>query len=267
MAEFLFRARPQDFTHPDPNKERAGVIKKGDILSIKEDGHIWGRLEGLPDCVRVKVPGLAVATAKAYMDRWRHEIDFEVVDHNPAIDEYRVRVFVKPDTVKVDGTNGITRNEVENYLTRWNASVHSIAQNEVVFDALIYQAAISQGFWDRDVDLAVFSEVSYDQQATIHNIEVDFSATGWPEDKVAQQIELKGGTVLSNEGNVATFEIRRNRVFNEFKMDVKMKTDDIYMKKRWHISEADVDAIVGAGGEVTSTAAQLQAAIIDKVSE
>lgn len=44
MAEALVMAN-SDYTHPDPDIDRRGVHKRGDIIIIKPDGHPWGGAE------------------------------------------------------------------------------------------------------------------------------------------------------------------------------------------------------------------------------
>ena len=41
---------------------------RGDIIVVKDDDHIWGRREGLPDYVVVKISGLKVVDAKKFED-------------------------------------------------------------------------------------------------------------------------------------------------------------------------------------------------------
>jgi hypothetical protein len=56
MAELLIKAR--DATHPDQEIDRAGCYKRGDIVVVQPDGHVWGAKEGLPNFVKLKIPGL-----------------------------------------------------------------------------------------------------------------------------------------------------------------------------------------------------------------
>ena len=41
---------------------------RGDIIVVKDDDHIWGRREGLPDYVIVKIAGLSLNNAKHFED-------------------------------------------------------------------------------------------------------------------------------------------------------------------------------------------------------
>lgn len=43
MAELLIIAR--DNTNPDPEKDRCGCYKRGMVVVVADDGHVWGREE------------------------------------------------------------------------------------------------------------------------------------------------------------------------------------------------------------------------------
>ena len=66
MAEFLIKAISA--THPNPDKDRSGCYKRGDIVVVMPDGHKWGNAECLPTFVIVKIPGLSVETAMKYIE-------------------------------------------------------------------------------------------------------------------------------------------------------------------------------------------------------
>jgi len=66
MAELLIKA--VDATIPDPTKDQRGCYKRGDIVVVMPDGHTWGKEEGLPKFVIVKIPGLSVAAVKQYAE-------------------------------------------------------------------------------------------------------------------------------------------------------------------------------------------------------
>lgn len=80
MAELLIKA--QDATHADPDADRAGCYKRGDVVAVMPDGHEWGAREGLPRFVRLRIPGVA----KNLAERLAVEDD-EDDDGNPAVDE------------------------------------------------------------------------------------------------------------------------------------------------------------------------------------
>lgn len=54
-------------THPDASKDASGCYKRGDLVVVMEDGHPWGRGEGLPTFVRVKIPGVPASRVRRYL--------------------------------------------------------------------------------------------------------------------------------------------------------------------------------------------------------
>lgn len=65
MAEVLIKAISA--SHSDPVKDLRGCYKRGDIVVIMPDGHSWGAMEGLPNFVVVKIPGVSHTAAQKYL--------------------------------------------------------------------------------------------------------------------------------------------------------------------------------------------------------
>lgn len=69
MAEFLIKAI--DALHEDPDKDKAGCYKRGDVVAVEPDGWQWGKLEGPPKFVIVKIPDMTVEEAEQYVESER----------------------------------------------------------------------------------------------------------------------------------------------------------------------------------------------------
>lgn len=67
MAEILVMAR-DGARNADPEKDRRGGYKRGMPVVVMEDGHEWGREEGLPTFVVLKLPGVSAARVRKYLD-------------------------------------------------------------------------------------------------------------------------------------------------------------------------------------------------------
>ncbi len=65
MAEFLIKAI--DANHLNPVKDKSGCYKRGDVVVVHPDGHEWGKSEGPPKFVIVKIPGMTVEEAQKYV--------------------------------------------------------------------------------------------------------------------------------------------------------------------------------------------------------
>jgi len=75
MAELLVKAIDAVCTDPGKSpaelaaKDARGCYKRGDVVVVMPDGHAWGAMEGPPKFWVVKVPGLSVEAAQAYLER------------------------------------------------------------------------------------------------------------------------------------------------------------------------------------------------------
>lgn len=265
MAEILVFAINK--TNPDPDIDRRGCYKKGYPVVIKPDGWGWGGEERLPKFVLVKCPQVTVEQIINKANEWRLEISYEQVAHDPVLDGYRIRV--KADNVSVSGGGALTRDKVENYLGLWGATIFSTASNEVVFDAGIYNAIKSQGFWEGDISTLVFDEISYDQETGIHRVQANYSASTYGSQKIENAVKVRGATVIQNDviNSIITFEIDRATVFNVFKSEVKAKVDITYCRRQYYFTEAQVDQVIAAGGEIILSAVQLNSAVHNKLDE
>lgn len=268
MAELLVLAVNR--THPDPEKDRRGIHKKGDIIVVKPDGHTWGAGEGLPTFVRVLCPGLDAAVVEDRIQPWVYNIDFEVLNSNLALDGFRIRATNA--NAGTSGLAGLTQNGIEQYLNRWNAAFVSAANGGITFDIGIYQAATSEGFWDANINDIVFTELSYTQGTGKHVIEVNYSAHPRYLDAldsfgndVAAMVQRTGATLLTNVQGVATIEVDRGDVRDRFRSELTQRLG-VYRRHRYHFTEAQVDTVIAAGGSITVTVPQLTAAVQDRLA-
>lgn len=66
MAQILVKA--VDATNPDPENDRRGCYKRGMPVVVMPDSHTWGRKEGLPKFVIIKIPGVPVDTVRKHIE-------------------------------------------------------------------------------------------------------------------------------------------------------------------------------------------------------
>jgi len=253
MAEILFKAI--SVTHADPDKDRRGCYKKGYPVVVMPDGHTWGKEESLPKFIIVKCPEVTVEQCKQYIESWNDNFSYTVVSQNAAQGTYTVRV--QNDTANVSGLNRITLAKVESFLTKWGCSAISFTSPYVQFDFKLWDIVRSDGFWGEENidDFASFVLNSYNSTtgigtitATVYNI---------PEAGVLSRITERGGTLISHTGSEYKFSIERSAIFTLFKAEIKQKAEDIYCRRKFYISESDVDTVINAGGVVTLTKNQL----------
>lgn len=262
MAELLIKA--VDATHVDPDKDRRGCYKRGDVVVVQPDGWSWGTLEALPRFVLVKVPGATVAQVEQYIQQWTRAFTFTVDSSNLTTDTHTMTITASSG-VSVSGDGRITRQQVETFLNNWNATVNSVAANSVTFTCGIFNAIKSNGFWSRDVSVVTFTEVSYTQATGTHRVRADYPAGLDPAD-VENAITNRGGVIVSHNTSTrrVTFDITRATARAQFEQSVKDRLGDLWARRRYRATEAQVAAIESAGGVITRTLAQVQSAIQDR---
>jgi len=285
-----------NYIHPDPEKDRRGVYKKGYPVALVNAPHNFrGFKEGLPyRCAMNVIDGnvndveamiATIFSENSLIQKWKRNIDWEVINNDLTIDGWRLRVF----TTNPGFSNiaGLTREKVETFLNNWYADVISVHKNEVIFDVTIYQdgsfnpgALRSRGFWGFTTGLLTFDELAYNQGTGIHRIEVNYGAL-IPDKKAGEIVKEKGGEIITNVGGVITFDISRQDVLNEFKEDIKGKLRTIIYRRQFRIPETAVDDIISNGTQILInhpkgqveyrvldvTMAQIQSFLINRLNE
>lgn len=284
MAEMLIKA--SDYIHPDPEKDRRGVHKRGDIINSKPDGwsdHPNWKYSSYPyfrhdqffdaplllegKFILIKVPGLTVEEARAWRDSWRDNFGYEIVQTQPAQGRYTVRVFEQ--NAGATGQNNLTATKVRSFLEGWGCIDLAFTTNSCQFTFSLWNAVRSASFWEYPLVGIhfTFTLVSYSASSGVGRILVDFSAAPEhiiPED-VIRRIGTRGGTFVNVSGRTVTFDIERSDILQRFRDEVKQKAEHVYTRHRYGISSADVDAVISAGGIVTMTRAEFLAKLKDKM--
>lgn len=269
MAELLVRAVNR--IHQDPERDRRGVPKKGDIVAVKPDGYAWEPGEGLPLFVRVLCPGLDHTLVEDRIQPWNYDVDFTIVNSNLALDGVRVRATNTNEGVS--SAAALTQNQLQPWLNQWNAVFVSAANGGVTFDVTVLAAATSEGFWRTNIGAFVFTELTYDEPSGVHEIEVDYSGDqSYLNDPdrfaatVAQLAVDAGATVISNTRGAAVIQVNRTTVRTRFRNYVTQRLG-VYRRHRYHFTEAQVNTVIAAGGSVTLTVNQLTNAVRDRLTE
>lgn len=78
MAEILVKA-VSSAALADLTKDQRGSYKRGMPVVVMPDGHPWGRREGLPNFIVVKLPGVSAERVKKYIEAESTVVDGEVV--------------------------------------------------------------------------------------------------------------------------------------------------------------------------------------------
>lgn len=266
--EILVKA--EDHTHPDPVKDRRGAYKKGDVVVVKPDGHPWGTKEGPPRFVIVRCSELDAAEYADRAQSWTRRVELSVIASDLSIDGHRVSVTVRSGDVSSSGEAAITREQAESYITGWNGTVVSTADNEVVFDIRIGQAIQSRLFWSvpqSTLDQLTLSD-TYDESTGIHTLQIGYGETEIEPEAVEQRVESVGGVVLVNDGSTCTCELTRGDVRDEFMEDLRERLSGTWRRRRFYFDPAAVDTVMADhDGEIEVTSTTLASNVNDRLNE
>jgi hypothetical protein len=279
VAEFLFKR--SDYTHSDPEKDWRGVHKKTDIINYKPDGWSshpnWAASSYPKDFIVIKVPEITFAEAEASDHRkpWKDDFDYQVVATRPARGEYDLRIFEKnPGASNQNAITGAKVTKVRNYLTAWGCSNFSLTATDANFMFSLWNAVRSASFWEVPLigTKVSFALNSYSGTTGIGNITATAIAGQWGDQTEIQignlivgKITERGGMMLSQIYPNFIFTIDRAILLARFRADVKFRTEQIYIRHQYSISQADHDTIIAAGGIVTITKAAFLSKVINKM--
>ncbi len=238
---------------------------KGYPVDMKDTPCVWGGRVTLPRFVIARVTDANLGDIQSMISsnfgersltqEWRNNLDWSVVNYVSTLDGYRLNLF----TTNPGLTNkaAVTRNQVEIFLNRWNANVVSFTTNSVTFDVGVYNAIISEGFWDIiNVGQVIFNETNYDESIHTHRVTADYSALDIKPLLLRQLAVRRRADIISNVDQIVTMDITRNDVVAVFKRDVKIKVEKNIYKRQFRISESTVDNIISQGGVIEATLAQ-----------
>lgn len=229
--------------------------RAGMIVTIKPDGHEWGKKEAPPAFYLVKVPGVSVGSANQYLESWHHKPKFTLLSGDVAADTYSYEMKVDVSSVK----GGLTLSQVESYFTNWGCVITGNTRNSVTFTANIESIITSNGFWGRDVSGLGFSDV-YDSESGAHIITV----------AGATAKQVKKACLLNDVEYISplSYRVTRNQARNRMAEDIYEQFQKIMIeKRRWYLSSAAMSALTNAGGVMTVTPGQLATHLRDGFSD
>lgn len=221
----------------------------------------WGQKLVPPRWVWIHITDKEPGEVTEYCKAWAIQLNFSIQAHNAVLDGYSLRAEMEPTLVSVSGMNSLTPDRIESYLNRWNATVFSFAVNEVVFDAGIYNALTSIGFWGVKVDVFTnfsFVEDNYDEVTGVHTITVTYPL-GMKNQTIARIIDrlgLSAITDIDDTNREITFVADSSVVKDAFLEDVSLRLGDTFAKKQYKFLQPAIDYALANGGVAEVTAAQ-----------
>lgn len=255
-CEILIHRNVGNYSHPDSEKDKRGVYKKGYIVAGKTIPCNWGNKEKFEGgkFVTIRVTNADWEELHSYMKAWELEVDHEHVASNLSVDGHRYKLFSTNPGASLKGV--ITREKAQKYLDKWNVTIHSVAQNEIVMDCVIFDMLKSKFYWDLD-DLSGLSatEISYNESTGDHVVEVNwenFRTDIIDRDKVRNAIRnrvlSRGGIITSYiaPNEYGRFTINRIDVLQWFKTIIyrAIRRQNLIYRRQYYITESQVDQLV-----------------------
>lgn len=281
-CEILIYRNPRNYSHPDIEKDKRSVYKKGYIVGGKTLPHTgWGNKEvfSAGNFVHVKIKDATWEELKDYAETWNINIEYTKLGEDLSIDGHRFKVYTT--NPGVSGKGNLTRNKIENYLNKWNVTIHSIDINEVVIDLTINNLLKSRAYWgsvpgDGLGDL-IYSQINYDEVSGEHVYNLDYSAVksditnrSIVANKLSKRLGKRGVTFSNHDtvNQTANATIFRNTVLTYFRDEVKndVANSSILYKRQYYIDIPNVNYLVyysthHGGDPYEITKAQLQTSI------
>ncbi|MCP4074619.1 MAG: hypothetical protein GY744_00360 [Gammaproteobacteria bacterium] len=264
MARII--ARNVDNVNPNLNSVVDAEVnyKRGDIVSVLEDGSDLGTKVTLPRFIVIDVAGVTAGELTDYLNEWKPTLKFTLLNTNAALDGFRVKMVLENGGSQYT----VTKAQVENWLTSRGVSIFSDAANEIVFDFVVGEYLQSTGFWGFSPVLSNLgiTETAYRQTTGEHDLTIDFSGfTGNKQTAKSKLLELDPESlVVTNSQAVTT--VTRNNARDHFYNSLREAFEKSKRRRQYYFSGADCDAATNAGGILTVTKAQVAAHILDKAT-
>jgi hypothetical protein len=268
--EFLIRNF--DDTHSDSERDKAGCRKRGMCDAEMPDGHVWGRLEGLPKFIILRCPEVQHKSELGHPDgfrkKWFDFFDYEIVATRPNYGEFDIRIFeVNPGDFGQNHIKGNKAIRIRNFLQSWGCTNFVLSATDASFTFSLWDAVRSARFWNYDLvgTQFTFTLQSYSPETGIGQIFSDFSsAPAWMNpDQVARRVISRGGVILDLTDLSIVFTIEKLDIIKIFRSEVKSKTEQAYMFQQHRLNAVVMDQAVANGGIITLTKAELLASIVD----
>lgn len=230
---------------------------KGQIVNVRPAGWQWGSEETLPKFVQVEVTDGWFADAREWIQAWRRHVDMAVLSNT---DTDAVVQFSADLVRESDGAGKVSQVELQDLIDFWSMTVNNDGDNAVECSVNLFAAAISFGFWGIDLSVATFTNLGVVNG--IQRLEMDYSETGWSSNVVGAQIAKRRCEVVSNDGAVVRFGVPIIGLRDALIEDLRGYRRTI-SQRRYAMVESAIDSIIGAGGRVSVTEAQVNSNIID----
>jgi hypothetical protein len=111
--------------------------------------------------------------------------------------------------------------------------------NGAQFEVLVYESAISEGFWQVPVSEVAFEEQEYNKETGVHTIRVDHENID--ESYILSVIEDHGATVVSQNPTRSVLDIHRDVLLLSFQQAVKLEVERAFQRRQFCFEKSELD--------------------------
>lgn len=262
MIEILVSAR-------EANKEIVlrGRYGKGFPIVVKSYPCAWGGCEGPPDSVKIRITDSDDMTE--WTDPWRRITAYEILQHDPVADFFRVKIF--PSDKK--SASALTVEEMQQFLLDWGAE--KIESDEpdfgVLFELTAMDAINHRGlftFGEEDTFIK-YNEIEYDMVTGMHKISMDYANSTIAEETVRGVLTEAQMDIVSvdHEKGICIFIGYRHKMIGLLEKQVAEKFHKMLTRVRWRFSDNVVADALANGGLKEMTLAEAEADMLDVAEE
>jgi len=233
---------------------------KGDVIELRASG--YGLVGKEPDSfVLAEIQGLAIREFEDCKRDWRRDLQFSTINHNTVEDIYTLKLYATNSNL---GKGEVSKSEFEPHITKWNGTIVSDKQNEVIFNLDIFRAAVSGAFWDFDPRNIKFAQTNYDGIAGFHIIEADYSMFNVNPTYLERYVDRHGYSIINHQDKKLVYRVESSLTKDIVEKNIYQKTLTTVAKRRFSFPESFVDEIVTEGGKKTFSKSSIEASLTDK---
>jgi len=268
----------RDNSLSDPVRDFATSYKKGYVMAVFQDPDAAKASKAEP-FVTLSIGDKDLSEMSYFLLPWIREITYQEDAYDLATDAWTLSLIVS--NPGVSNLGAATQDDVDRasiFIGNWGGTNVAIVNDSMQFDISIFSAVTSRTFWNCNISMIDFTELSYDQTSGIHIISADYNELmqkQYGTSSSFMDVNLLSTTtlqncmkIISNDGGVIVFYVNRDDVVAAFQADIKRLSSQKVCLRRHYFSSAGVDALI-AGGRTLSVAteAEISSYIIDRTTE
>ena len=233
----------QNKTNPDPIKNDRECWKSGNLVAAVEDAN-WGAGEAWPEFFKVTiVDASSLEDVVKYVKRWERKVLYQILEHEPTQDFFRVKLFSNPDLAGTNPKAVIRKAEMEAFLLKWGAEPIVDIDGGIQFEITAWDALYGTGYvnFGSEEEYIEFTKQSYDIVNGTYVVLMDYSSSSInTKDGSETTLLNRGCRVISNnvETGQLVFETDRATMIGYLEEGVRTYFDKAIARSQYSFPES-----------------------------